>query len=79
MPYYRFLDSMSDEFSTSIGSRQTPGFPITKNWINGSKFKDRIASIVASFVKYASEHYPLLSFEKMISNPRLRIDFAEYI
>jgi hypothetical protein len=78
MPYYRYLDSMSDSFDTSVGSRQTPGFPMTENWMNSTRFNERIQMIISEFISLMAAKYPILDFTNMLKNPKVTIDFQDY-
>lgn len=77
MYYFRFLDSNSDSFPSSVGSRQTPGFDMTENWMNNPKFRERIALIYADFVQFMAKKYPILDFDKMLKNPKVTIDVID--
>jgi hypothetical protein len=66
MEYYRYLDSMSDSFkSTTVGSRQSPGYPITRNWLNNSKVQNAMAQIAKDYFNYLRQTYPILNFDKL--------------
>jgi hypothetical protein len=77
MYYFRYLDSNSDQFPSSVGSRKTPGFDMTENWMNNPKFKAKIVEIYEDFVKFMVKEYPILDFSKMLANPKVKIDVID--
>ena len=77
MEYYRYLDSMSDTFRSSRGTRQTPGYPITENWLANSEVQKRFASITDDYIAYLSKKYPILNVLAYMSNFKIQIDFED--
>jgi hypothetical protein len=75
MEYYRYLDSMSDSFNSSVGSRQSPGYPITRNWLNNSKVKTVMAQITKDYFNYLRRTYPFLNFDQLESEFFFDIQF----
>ena len=65
MEYYRYLDSMSDSFNSSVGSRQSPGYPITRNWLNNSKVQSAMAEIGKDYFNYLRKTFPILNFDQL--------------
>ena len=79
MEYYRYLDSMSDSFNSSVGSRQSPGYPITRNWLNNSKVQSAMAEIGKDYFNYLRLKFPILNFDQLESEFFFDIQFEGII
>lgn len=71
MYYYKFLDSMSKEY-TGI-KRSVEGFDITKNWMDRPEFSAIVRDIYADYISWLTEKYTFLDGARLVSNPRVTI------
>jgi hypothetical protein len=67
MYYYLFLDEGT--------SRGIPPYSITDKWLQRSDTQAIIGEIVAEYIAYQFEVYPLLDLAPILNNPKIQIQF----
>jgi hypothetical protein len=67
MYYYLFLDEGT--------SRGIPPYSITDKWLQRSDTQAIIGEIVAEYIAYQFEVYPLLDLAPILNNPKVEIQF----
>lgn len=67
MYYYLFLDEGT--------SRGIPPYSITDKWLQRSDTQSIIGEIVAEYIAYQFEVYPLLDLAPILNNPKIQIQF----
>lgn len=67
MYYYLFLDEGT--------SRGIPPYSITDKWLQRSDTQEIIGEIVAEYIAYQFEVYPLLDLAPILNNPKVQIQF----
>lgn len=75
MYYYKYLDSMSDEY-TGI-PRTRAGYDITEDWMAKAEFKEVVQQIYKDYVDWLTKKYSILQMAKLMSNPKITINVQD--
>lgn len=72
-PYYYLFQ---DEGARLWNGGKIPAQHITQKWLQQSKVKDVIATIVEQYIQWRMNEYPLLGVAKFTDNPNIFIGFS---